>query len=124
MQHYLIVFLGAGLGGAFRHAANLAATRLFPTVIGISTLIVNVLGSFLMGVLIEYLATKGGASQNWRLFAATGILGGFTTFSAFSLETALLMERGQFGWAAANVIASVLLSIAALFAGLWIMRQA
>jgi fluoride exporter len=123
MQNYLIVFLGAGIGGACRHAVNLASARLFPSTVGISTFVVNVVGSFLMGVLIEYLAARGSAPQSWRLFAATGVLGGFTTFSAFSMETVLLVERGELGWAATNVIASVLLSIGALFAGLWLMRQ-
>lgn len=123
MQSYVLVFLGAGIGGAFRHAVNLTVARSLPTTIGASTLIVNVLGSFAMGLLIEWLALKGDASSSWRLFLATGVLGGFTTFSAFSLETVLLYERGQLGWAAANVLASVALSIAALFAGLFAVRH-
>jgi fluoride exporter len=123
MQNYLLVFLGAGIGGAFRHAVNLGFARLLPSSIGASTLLVNVLGSLLMGILIETLALKGEAGQGARLFLATGVLGGFTTFSAFSLETVLLYERGQLGWAAINIFASVLLSIAALLAGLLIVRQ-
>ena len=75
-----------------------------------------------MGLIAGYLAFKGEASQPWRLFVMTGILGGYTTFSAFSLDTALLYERGALGLAAAYVLGSVILSIAGLFAGLWLIR--
>lgn len=123
MQSYVLVFLGAGFGGACRHAVNLAVARSLPASTGVSTLIVNVLGSFAMGVLIEWLALKGHASSSWQLFLATGVLGGFTTFSAFSLESVLLYERGHLGWAAVNVLVTVTLSIAALFAGLFVVRH-
>lgn len=123
MQSFLIVFIGAGIGGALRHGVNLGVARLLPNSIGVSTLTVNVVGCFLMGVLVEAIALKTGASNAWRLFLATGLLGGFTTFSAFSLETILLYERGAVGWAALNVLASVVLSVGALFAGLALMRQ-
>lgn len=124
MQNFISVFAGAGVGGALRHGINLVVARGWPNSVGVSTLIVNVLGCFLMGVLVEALALKAGASQATRLFLTTGLLGGFTTFSAFSLETALLYERGALGWAVLNVIASVTLSIFALIAGLWLVRQA
>lgn len=124
MQHFLLVFVGAGLGGAFRHGINLLVARGWPNGIGVATLIENVLGCFLMGVLVEVLALKTGASQATRLFLMTGLLGGFTTFSAFALETVLLYERGAAGWALVNVIASVTLSVLALVAGLWLVRQA
>jgi CrcB protein len=75
-----------------------------------------------MGLIIEYLALRGNFGQHWRLFLATGILGGFTTFSAFSLDAALLWERGQIGLAAAYVLGSVAASIVALFIGLLIVR--
>ena len=75
-----------------------------------------------MGLVIEYFALKSGLPQRWRLFLTTGILGGFTTFSAFSLETVLLYERGELIGAAIYVVASVGLSIAALFAGLAMVR--
>jgi len=123
MQHYLLVFLGAGAGGALRHAFNLGFARLLPSTVGASTLAVNVLGSLLMGILIEWLALKGEATQSARLFLTTGFLGGFTTFSAFSLETVLLYERGQIGWAALYACASVLMSLAALIAGLALVRH-
>ena len=122
MQHYLLVFLGAGAGGALRHAFNFGFARLLPSTVGASTLAVNVLGSLLMGILIEWLALKGEATQSTRLFLTTGFLGGFTTFSAFSLETVLLYERGQIGSAAINILASVAMSLVALIAGLALVR--
>lgn len=123
MQGYVLVFLGAGIGGALRHGANMAALRLLPNSIGVGTLFVNVIGCFAMGVLIEMLALKAGATQSQRLFLATGVLGGFTTFSAFAIETVLLNERGQLAWAVANVVASVLLCIAAAIGGLVLVRS-
>ena len=123
MRGFLLVFLGAGAGGALRHAINLGAMRLLPQAVGAGTLAVNIVGSFAMGVIVEWLALKSGLSQSVRLFLTTGVLGGFTTFSAFSLEAVLLYERGQFGWAALYVLASVVLSIAALFAGLYVVRH-
>jgi CrcB protein len=119
---YLIVFLGSGLGGMLRHGVNLAAPRLLGSGFPASTLIVNIVGSFVMGLLIGYFALIGEASQHWRLFLTTGILGGFTTFSAFSIDTAMLYERGQLGLSAAYVLASVGLSIGAVFAGLFVVR--
>src|SRR5580700_4579356 len=92
---FLIVFLGGGIGAALRHGVNIAAARLFGTVFPYGTLIINVLGSLAMGLIAEYFALKAGLPQRWRLFLTTGILGGFTTFSAFSLEAVLLYERGQ-----------------------------
>ena len=76
-----------------------------------------------MGLIAGYLAFQGDASQHWRLFLMTGILGGYTTFSAYSLDAALLYERGELGLAALYVIGSVVLSIAGLFAGLALVRQ-
>jgi CrcB protein len=120
-MNYLIVFLGAGIGGSLRHGINVLAARLnagFP----IGTLTINVLGSLTMGLLVGYFALKGEAAQAWRLFFTTGILGGFTTFSAFSLETALLYERGTLASAAIYVVASVAISLIAVFIGLAVMR--
>ena len=101
---YLIVFLGGGIGAALRHGFNLAAARLFGTGFPLGTMMINVLGSFVMGLIAEYFALRRGLPQHWRLFFTTGILGGFTTFSAFSLEAALLYERGQIGGAAIYVV--------------------
>jgi CrcB protein len=115
---YLVVFLGAGIGGALRHGVNLGAARLFGFGFPFGTLIVNVAGSLLMGLFAGYFAYRTGIPQHMRLFLTTGILGGFTTFSAFSLDTALLMERHAYGLAAAYVAVSVAVSLAALFAAL------
>jgi CrcB protein len=120
---FLIVFLGGGLGAALRHGANIVAARMLGTAFPYGTLIINVLGSLAMGLIAEYFALKAGLPQRWRLFLTTGILGGFTTFSAFSLEAALLYERGQFAGSAIYVIASVALAIGALFAGMAIVRM-
>jgi len=120
---FLIVFLGGGIGAALRHGVNIAAARLLGTAFPYGTLAINVLGSLAMGLIAEYFALKVGLPQRWRLFLTTGVLGGFTTFSAFSLEAALLYERGQIAGAAIYVVASVVLSIGALFAGLAIVRM-
>jgi CrcB protein len=121
---YLIVFLGAGLGGALRHGVNVAAGRLFGLGFPYGTLIVNVVGSFAMGLLAGYFAFRPGVDQHLRLFLTTGILGGFTTFSAFSLDAALLIERHSYGAAAGYMAGSVAASIAALFFGLTMFRSA
>jgi CrcB protein len=120
---FLIVFLGGGLGAALRHGVNLTSARLLGTAFPYATLFENVTGSLVMGLLAAYFAFKGDASQHWRLFFTTGILGGYTTFSAFSLDTALLYERGELGLAAFYVLASVGLSIVGLFVGLAVVRQ-
>lgn len=120
---YLLVFLGGGLGAALRHGVNVHAARWLGTAFPYSTLFVNVTGSLAMGVLAAWFAFKGDATQSWRLLLTTGVLGGYTTFSAFSLDAALLYERGEIGLAALYVIASVALSIAGLFAGLYIVRH-
>ena len=115
---YLIVFLGAGIGGALRHGVNVAAVRLFGFGFPYGTLIVNVVGSFLMGALAGYFAFRPGIAQHLRLFLTTGILGGFTTFSAFSLDSALLVERHSYALAAGYMVGSVAASLVALFIGL------
>lgn len=122
-MNYLIVFLGGGIGAALRHGVNMGAARLLGTRFPFGTMTVNIFGSLLMGLIVAYFAFKGDAPQGWRLFLTTGILGGFTTFSAFSLDVALLYERGQLPLAALYLGASVLVSIAALFAGLWFARS-
>jgi CrcB protein len=121
-MRYLIVFLGGGVGAALRHGVNVAAARLLGTAFPYATAIENVTGSLLMGLLAGYFAFRGGISQHWQLFLTTGILGGYTTFSTFSLDAALLYERGALGLAALYILLSVLMSIGGLFAGLWFMR--
>src|SRR5690606_36169993 len=123
LMSYLVVFLGAGFGGALRHGVNVAALRAFGVGFPVGTLAVNIAGSLLMGMLAGYFAHRGPVSQEMRLFLATGVLGGFTTFSAFSLDALLLWERGRPAAAAAYVAGSVLLSVAALALGLMVMRR-
>lgn len=120
---FFIVFLGGGLGAALRHGVNLAAARLLGTSFPWGTLTVNVVGSLIMGLMAGWFAFESAPSQHWRLFLTTGILGGYTTFSTFSLDVALLYERGEIGLAALYVLLSVAVSIAGLFAGLALVRS-
>ena len=121
---YIIVFVGGGLGAALRHGINLGVARWFGTTFPLATLFINVSGSLVMGLIAGYFAFRGGdASQHWRLFLTTGILGGYTTFSAFSLDSMLLYERGETALAALYVLASVALAIGGLFAGLALVRH-
>lgn len=124
MIQTLLVFVGGGLGAALRHGVNLAAARAFGTAFPWGTFIINVTGSLVMGLIAGWLAFRAGAawSQHARLFVMTGVLGGYTTFSAFSLDAALLWERGAALQAAAYVAGSVILAILGLFAGLAIVR--
>jgi len=123
MNSYLIVALGSAIGGGLRHAVNVGAARLLGTGWPYGTFTVNVAGSFTIGLIVGYFALKGDASQAWRLFLTTGVLGGFTTFSAFSLDAALLYERGRFDSLALYLVGSVALSIGALFLALAIVRR-
>lgn len=120
---FLIVFLGGGVGAALRHGFNLLFARLVGTAFPYATLFENVTGSLAMGLLVATFAFKSDIPQHMRLFLTTGILGGYTTFSTFSLDTALLYERGELGLAALYVALSVALSIAGLFAGLALVRH-
>src|SRR5882672_851708 len=120
---YIIVFLGGGVGAMLRHGFNIAFARLLGTAFPYATLFENVSGSVVMGLLVAFFAFKSGIPQHWQLFLTTGILGGYTTFSTFSLDVALLYERGQIGLAALYVLLSVVLSVGGLFAGLAIVRS-
>ena len=121
---YLIVFLGAGIGGAMRHGVNVAAARLFGYGFPFGTFIVNIVGSFAMGLLAGFFIYRPGVPQHVRLFLTTGILGGFTTFSSFSLDAALLIERHAYALAAGYVVGSVAAGLSALFFGLAVFRSA
>ena len=122
MIHLLLVALGGAIGAGARHLVNLSALRAFGLGFPVGTLFVNIVGSFAMGLAAGYFAFRGEGGMALRLFLTTGILGGFTTFSAFSLETVLLFERGQVGLAALYVAGSVAGSVAGLVAGLALMR--
>ena len=115
---YLLVFLGGGLGAALRHGVNGAAAVLLGVSLPWGTLIVNVSGSAAIGLFTGWLASRAGVESEVRLFVATGFLGGFTTFSAFSLDAAAMWQRGGHLSALGYVAASVLLSIGGLFVGL------
>jgi fluoride exporter len=124
MQAYILVFLGAGFGGALRHTVNLLAARLLGTNFPWGTFLINISGSLVMGLLAGFLAFRTGANwtQHARLFLLTGVLGGYTTFSAYSLDSALLLERGAYLMTAAYVGGSVFLALAGVFGGLFVAR--
>ncbi|MCW2275254.1 fluoride efflux transporter CrcB [Rhodoblastus acidophilus] len=121
---YLIVFLGAGFGGCLRHFINLLAARTLGTGFPWGTFFINISGSLTMGLIAGFLTFRSGEAwtQHVRLFLLTGILGGYTTFSAFSLDAALLYERGDLLAAALYVGGSVALALLGVFSGLAVMR--
>ena len=123
MPSLLIVMLGGAIGAGARHLVGSLTLARFGPGFPWGTLSVNLVGGLLMGLLAGWLARAGG-SEATRLFLAVGVLGGFTTFSAFSLEVFLMIERGQYGIAGAYIGASVIGSVALLFLGLWALRTA
>ncbi|MCY0146645.1 fluoride efflux transporter CrcB [Hoeflea sp. G2-23] len=123
MNALLFVFIGGGFGAVARHLSASAVIRWSGPGFPWGTMVVNIVGSLAMGLLIAWLARRSAGDAHLRLLLATGFLGGFTTFSAFSLDAVTLYERGALTAAAAYVIASVTLSILALFGGLWLARQ-
>jgi fluoride exporter len=126
MRTLALVFFGAGIGGVLRHYVNLGCGRLLGAHFPFGVMIINISGSLAMGLLAGYFAFLAG--EGWprdaRLFLMTGVLGGYTTFSAFSLDAVLLIERSDFIGAALYVFGSVGLSLAALVAGMFIARAA
>ena len=124
MANLLAVAGGGALGAAARYLVYVGTTGVLDFEAPVATLIVNVVGSFLMGLWIEAAALALAVSQQAQLFFVVGVLGGFTTFSAFALDFAVLLyERGRFALCLAYVGASVALSLAALFAGLYAARE-
>ena len=122
MPVVLWVALGGAIGSAARYSVNVWAGRMFGTEFPWHTLIVNILGCFIMGALTEMMALKLNVGQETRAFLTTGIIGGFTTFSAFSLDFAYLVERKQLAAAGGYALASVAISLLAVFAGMNLMR--
>ena len=122
----LQVALGGALGAWLRYGAGLAVNRSLgaggPTVFPWATFGINVLGSFAMGLLAGWLVRHGSGGESWRLLIGVGLLGGFTTFSAFSLELVLMIQRGALANAAGYAMLSVLAGVVALFAGLALLR--
>jgi CrcB protein len=123
MKGLLAIALGGALGALARYGVFVAATQLLGHGYPYGTLIVNVVGSLLLGVLIEGLALAWTISEPARLFLVVGVFGAFTTFSTFSLDVAVLYERDRPVDAAGYVLASVVLSVGGLFAGLHLMRR-
>ena len=121
MFNLLLVVVGGGIGAGIRHLTNIGALRLVGPNYPWGTMAINIVGSFAMGLFIAVLMRRGGSDQ-LRLFVATGIFGGFTTFSAFSLDFATLWERGATLPALGYALASVIGAIIALFVGLWLAR--
>lgn len=124
MKEIVLVFVGAGVGGVLRHGVTLGCAAAFGLHFPWGTLSVNVIGSLLMGLVAAWLASHAipVLAHDLRLFLATGLMGGFTTFSAFSLDAFALWERGEAVLALAYVAGSVVASIAALVAGFAIVR--
>jgi fluoride exporter len=123
MNAFLLVGIGGAIGSMARYGSGVLVGRVWPTSFPLATMLVNLSGSLIMGLFIGFLARTTPAWQaDARLFFAVGVLGGFTTLSSFSLDTVVLIERGELTQAAAYVLGSVLISILALFAGLLIMR--
>ncbi|HZW38479.1 MAG TPA: fluoride efflux transporter CrcB [Ignavibacteriaceae bacterium] len=116
MKNYLIVFFGAGLGGALRYWSSSAVYKFLPPTFPYGTLFVNVIGSFILGIVMYYLDYKKLINADTRIFLTIGFCGGFTTFSTFSYETLNLLRDNEYLIASINIIANVLLTLIALFA--------
>lgn len=125
MTRFLLVAAGGALGSMARYGLGLTLGRVLPGAAWPwGTFAANLIGGLLMGLLAGWLAYRGQGGEGVRLFAAVGLLGGFTTFSAFSLETALMIQRRDWGMAGLYVAVSTVLAVAALFLGLMIARRA
>jgi fluoride exporter len=125
MNPILLTFLGGGTGAVARYLVGVGWGRVGGHVTPwLATLLINVLGGLLMGVLISCLALRaGGDQERWRLLLGVGVLGGFTTFSTFSLETVMMIQRKAWLTAAGYVSGSVILSIAGVMTGLYLTRK-
>ncbi len=123
MKNLLAVAAGGAAGAVARYGVYLLAGRLLGTGFPSGTLVVNIAGSFIMGILVEGMALAWTLGMETRLFLTVGVLGAFTTFSTFSLDVALLYDRGKTGLVVIYVLASVICSVGALFAGLHVMRR-
>jgi len=122
-MNYVLVFLGGGLGAALRYGLNVTVPKYLGEDFPWHTLLINISGCLVMGLIAGALAFRYNLSTEWRLFLMTGILGGYTTFSAFALDFALLMQRGQNPLALLYALASVVGAVAACFGGLWLARM-
>ena len=123
MKMVLLAAAGGGIGAAARYLVGIGAGRMFGHGFPWGTLTVNIVGSLLMGLLIGAWALRFNATQEVRVFMATGLLGGFTTFSAFSLDFVTLFERKDYSAAFTYLMSSVGVSVLALFIGLFLSRE-
>ena len=124
MPSLLLVMLGGAIGAGLRYGVGLVAAERLDAEFPWGTFLVNIAGGLGAGLLLGFLIARGETADPWRLFLGAGLLGGFTTFSAFSAETAFMLQRGQFGLAALYVSASVTGALILLFAGLWLAKAA
>ena len=122
MTAYLSIALGGALGSMARYATGIYVGRWLGTAFPWGTLFINIIGSFLIGAFAESFALRWDAGPSMRVFLVVGICGGYTTFSTFSLDVVTLINRGALLAAAAYIVASVVLGVAALYAGLHAMR--
>ncbi len=120
---YTIFLIGIGsfIGGVCRYLVSVAMQNRLSTILPYGTLVVNVLGCLFIGIVFAFFE-KQPSNQEWKLFLATGVLGGFTTFSAFSNETIILLRNGHLGLAAMYIGASVLSGLAATYLGYWVIK--
>lgn len=123
MPPLFLVMIGGAVGAGFRYQVGSIALRHFGPGFPYGTWIINLLGGLLMGLLAGTLARLAMGGEQWRLFIGVGVLGGFTTFSSFSLETFNMMSRGQYGLAAAYAVSSVVGSVLLLILGLFLSRM-
>lgn len=123
MDRYLLVLAGAAAGGLARYAISVAVTQRFPGRFPVGTLVVNITGCFLIGVLMSLFMDRGSPHPNLRLLLVTGVLGGYTTFSAFAWESFEAMEEGNVWIGLANLVGSVVLGYLAVWCGVWLIRR-
>jgi len=123
MQNFLLVGIGGALGAMARYGASIAIARQWPHAFPLGTMLINIVGSFAMGAFVGLLArTTPAWAPELRLFIAIGVLGGFTTFSSFSLDTIVLIERGEIAEATLYVLLSVVVCLVGLYLGLLVTR--
>lgn len=115
MQHYLIVFFGAGIGGVLRYWGSNYIYKFFPPTFPYGTLAVNILGSFIIGIVMFYLDANELINQDLRIFLTVGFCGGLTTFSTFSYETINFLKEKEFLFAGLNVLSNVFITLLVLF---------
>lgn len=120
--HILLAAIGGAIGTSGRYLVGIVTIRTLGPGYPWGTFVVNIVGSAVIGALVELIARRFGASADMRIFVVTGILGGFTTFSSFALDAVNMIERGDFSAAVLYIGASIVLSIAALFGGLALVR--